>query len=85
MGQTLIDWTYAPAIAAGNATNHLMVIRSGKTIELFANGTMLSQFSDDTVGAGFIGLASSSFADNVDTRFDNFSVIGSAPRGRSRP
>lgn len=71
---TLVDWTYSPAIHTGFTSNHLKVVRDQGLIELYANGTLLTSLNDTTYMGTLIGLASESWADNYDTRYDNFTL-----------
>jgi hypothetical protein len=73
----LIDWTYHAAIGAWTATNRLAVERSGTTIRLYANGTLLAT----AVEPGYTspgrdgGVRVYSYDDApVDMRFDNFAA-----------
>ncbi len=76
---TLIGLTSSSAILTGNQPNHIKVTRSGSQISLYANNVLLSQLSDATYGAGYIGLATSTNTPGFDARFDNFSLYTTGP------
>lgn len=74
--QELVPWTRATAIKAGEAVNHLRVVRNGAQIALYANSQLLTTVSDASFRGDLrVGLAVSSYEQaNVDARFDNFRV-----------
>lgn len=70
---------YASAIHAGTATNHLKVTRSGISITLEINNTVLGTWSDNQI-AGLTGAGLYVGPDVLesppwDARFDNFSTV----------
>jgi hypothetical protein len=84
----LVDWTASPHLNAGQAVNHLRVVRDGSDIELYANGQPLTTASDDTLtGSLRVGLyARAGDTADVDARFDNLAVHGlNAGAGVSAP
>jgi len=72
----LVGWTDSPYIHAGEATNHLRVVRNGSEIALYANGHHLTTISDSSfLGNLRVGLSATAYDEpNVDVRFDNFAV-----------
>ena len=67
---------YTPVINKSTDLNQLMVKRIGTSIEVYANGNLLTSITDKTyTGMGYLGLIVSSFDEiNVEARFDNFYV-----------
>ncbi len=67
---------FSPAIHPGSASNRLKVERNGGTINVYANGELLTNLTDNTYTTSlYIGLvAVSSDPANLDVRFDNFVV-----------
>ncbi|MES0361148.1 MAG: carboxypeptidase-like regulatory domain-containing protein, partial [Anaerolineales bacterium] len=67
---------YSPVINTTTELNRLMVKRVGTSIEVYANGNLLTSITDKTyTGMGYVGLIVSSFDEiNVEARFDNFYV-----------
>jgi C1A family cysteine protease len=74
--QTLVIWTFSSSINAGQARNHLGVVRNGSQISLYANGHSLTTVTDSSfMGKLRVGLAATAYTlPNVDARFDNFRV-----------
>jgi len=75
--QILIDQTYSPAIQPGMGANHLRVDRIGTAIHLYANGVLLTTFTDGsfTSSGRDAGVRAYSYdSAPVDVRFDNFLV-----------
>jgi len=51
------DWKNSPHIKAGlNQTNRLGIYLNGDQIKLYANGQLLSEYSDDTFTEGHFGV-----------------------------
>ena len=75
--EALEDWTESPHINAGQATNHLRVVRQGSDIELYVNGRHLTTVSDSTfLGLLGVGLTASAYESvPVDVRFDDFTIF----------
>jgi len=73
---TLISRTVSSAINAGQASNHLRVVRNGAQITLYANGQLLTTLSDSSfIGSLRVGLAAFTHEQaDVDVRFDNFRI-----------
>ena len=71
--ETLIDWTESPFVSRAEAINHLMTVRRGDEISLYANGAYLATVMDSTLGSGGVGLVAQAFEEGgVDLRFDSF-------------
>jgi hypothetical protein len=71
--QTITD---APAVNAGNASNHLKVTRNGAQITLEVNGTTLGTWNDGNItGSTFAGVVTNPYGGIPvsDARFDNYS------------
>ena len=86
----LVDWTASPHLNAGQAVNHLRVVRNGADIELYANGQYLATATDDALSGSLrVGLyARAQQTAGVDARFDNFAVHavnGGAGSGATGP
>jgi hypothetical protein len=73
---TLVDWETSDAIQQGvGASNHLKVVCQGDGFSFYVNGVYLTSVSDDTFGAGSIGLAVGTFDESgVQVHFDNLKV-----------
>jgi hypothetical protein len=69
----LVEWTYSPALAAGDVVNRLRVERRGDEISLMANGTLLTTVTDTVFKKNrYIALLAETFdKGDVDARFDN--------------
>ncbi len=67
---------FSPLINKSTEVNRLKVKRAGTSIEVYANGNLLTSLTDKTyTGMGYVGLIVSSFNQvNVEARFDNFYV-----------
>ncbi len=53
----LIQWTNHPAVKPGpNQTNVMTVVGKGEQFQVYANGTLVFQFSDPTYSSGLFGL-----------------------------
>jgi hypothetical protein len=73
----IVNYVQSPAIAPGNAKNHLGAKRDGNQITLTANGTTLLVIQEGTlIGATGVGIVSSPYDSNPvsDARFDNFMI-----------
>lgn len=69
----LKHWTAAPPLNTEQAVNHVMLVRQGAQIILYANGQYLTTVTDTMLGAGRLGVYVRSLADpNVDARYDNY-------------
>ena len=67
------DWTASSALNQGEASNHLMVVRRGTQIAVYASGADLITVTDSSVTSGRVGLLARTFDEaNADARFDNF-------------
>ncbi|MFB0538237.1 MAG: tetratricopeptide repeat protein [Anaerolineae bacterium] len=77
---TLVDWTAAPVIHKGQATNRLKVICQGSQISLYVNDRHLTDISDVSYSHGDIGLFAGTLSQGgVHISFDNLKVW--APEG----
>ena len=67
---------FSPFINKSTEVNRLKVKQAGNSIEVYANGNLLTTRTDKTYsGVGYVGLIVSSFDEiNVEARFDNFYV-----------
>lgn len=74
--EALIDWTVAPSLHTGLASNRLEVICRGDSIALFANDQHLTTTTDTSSSRGGVGpVAHSSRGESgVHWSFDNLSV-----------
>ena len=73
--QELVGWTETDAIRQGNATNHIMAVCNGSSLELFVNGERLAGVEDSTYTSGDIGFAATSYEDTMtEVHFDNVIV-----------
>jgi len=75
--ETVLDWRSSPLLYSGGALNHIVAIRSGPMIALFANGFVLtSAFLDDNIqGSNYAGIiAWSNATPGLQATFDNYSV-----------
>ena len=71
----LVKWTESAAIRGGEETNHLRVECQGSTMRFFANGELLAQVDDPTLGSGDIGLmGGAGEASGAVVAFDNLRV-----------
>lgn len=73
---TLVGWQTSEAInQGGGATNHLQVISDGSQFSFYANGTHLTDVTDNALDVGNVGLAAGSFDEpGVVVHFDNVKV-----------
>jgi hypothetical protein len=78
---SLIDWTGSDAIQR-NSTNTLGVIRSGDLIQLFINGTMVDEVTDDSNSGGRVTLM---VQDLQEVSFDNFRIVESGVMPLTKP
>jgi hypothetical protein len=73
-------WTYNAAIKQGNAVNLLRLDCVGNTMRLFANQTLLEEYTDDTLQEGKIGMTAAVLnQDGVQVAFDDLVVSEPAP------
>jgi hypothetical protein len=72
----LIGWTPSPAIRTGTQSNRLKVVRSGASIALYVNETLVGSTSDGVYTGTWLGIKAGAAAANFDGRFDNFAVYG---------
>lgn len=81
--ETLVDWTDSTAIKSGiGETNHVRVVCSGSTLELYANDQLLLSMEDESFVAGYSTLKAGRYEkDNatVAVAFDNLEVRYAAP------
>jgi hypothetical protein len=71
--ENLTSWTYSSAINTDQTSNHLMVVRQGSQITVYANGQRLATVSETQLpSAGWQGLIATTWESNADARFDNF-------------
>jgi hypothetical protein len=68
------NWATSGVIKQGQASNHLTVIRTGSTIQCFANGSPLITTTSSDLSTGDTGyyVQTDSASTNVDARFDNY-------------
>jgi hypothetical protein len=73
--ETLVEWTETSAIQQGNATNRIMAVCNGSSLELFVNGERLAGVEDSTYTSGDIGFTATTFEDTMtEIHFDNVVV-----------
>ncbi len=74
--QAIRDWTFSPALNAGQVVNHLRAVQRGNKIAFYANDVLLKIIQDegDPAVKRSIGLTAASFATGTDARFDNLRV-----------
>jgi len=76
--ETLVDWTASSAVKSGTGEiNHIRVVCSGSTLELYANDQMLISSQDSSLtGSGFALQTGLGAADElpVSVAFDNVEV-----------
>lgn len=73
--QALVDWTETSAIRKGNATNHIMAVCNGSSLELFVNGERMDGVEDSTFPSGDVGFTATTFEDTMtEVHFDNVIV-----------
>ena len=71
----LVKWTKSTAILGDEKVNRLRIVCQGDEMRFFANGILLAQVKDATLGAGNIGLLASAFdKGSVTVAFDNLRV-----------
>ena len=71
------NWSPAPSIYPGNATNDIRADCIGDTLALYVNGTQVVTATDDTFTGGGVGLEAGTFGTGgTDILFDNFAVYG---------
>ena len=72
----VIDWTPAPVINTGTATNHITVVCYDSYLALYVNHQLLAESYDVTFSTGVLGLsaATSARSDSADITFDNLVV-----------
>ncbi len=75
----LVNWTASDAINRGAAQNRIRAICVGNYLALYVNDQFLGDATDDTYGAGQVGLAASA-ANRLGTRiaFDNLTIFAPA-------
>jgi hypothetical protein len=74
---TVVDWQTSQMLYSGGSLNHLVLVRSGPMIALFANGFVLTSaiFDENILGANYTGLiAWSNDTAGLQATFDNYSV-----------
>ncbi len=80
--QILRDWTSSQVLNDGQEGNHLMVVRRGDRIGVYANGQFLGEVTDSSLPSGWVGLITGTFtgSPNADVYFDNFRLysVGSS-------
>jgi hypothetical protein len=75
--QTVVDWHSSLILSSGGVLNHIVAIRSGPMIALFANGFVLTSaaFDDSIQGINYAGLVAwSNETPGLQVAFDNYSV-----------
>jgi hypothetical protein len=73
--EALVDWTETSAIRQGNATNHIMAVCNGSSLELFVNGERMAGVEDSTYTSGDIGFTATTFENTMtEIHFDNVIV-----------
>jgi photosystem II stability/assembly factor-like uncharacterized protein len=73
----LRDWTATAVLNTGQAVNHLMVVRRGTQIMLYANGQRLATVTDGALIGGRLGVyIRSLLLPNVDARYDDYRAYG---------
>ena len=76
--ETIIDWTASTALQPGvGAFNHIRVVCSGNTLELFANDQLVVSSQDASLTTGGFALQAGRFAIDdapVSVAFDNLGV-----------
>jgi hypothetical protein len=73
--EALVDWTETSAIQKGNATNHIMAVCNGSSLELFVNGERLAGVEDSTYTSGDIGFTATTYEETMtEVHFDNVIV-----------
>ena len=84
--QVIRDWTFSPALNAGQAVNHLRAVQRGSEIEFYANDVLLKTIKDegDPAAKRSIGLTAASFSTGTDVRFDNLRVCPPSDRSLAR-
>jgi hypothetical protein len=70
--QTLVQPRPAPELAAGGATNHLLLVRDRGLTRLYANGRMITMVTDVVAPTGRAGLYASGEAAGFEARFDHY-------------
>jgi hypothetical protein len=73
--QALVDGMDTDAIHQGNATNHIMAVCNGSSLELFVNGKRLAGVEDNTYSSGDVALTATSYENTMtEVHFDNVIV-----------
>ncbi len=65
-GDNFVDlaaWAETPAVAQGNASNHLRAVCSGTHLSLSVNGQLVAQTDDSTYASGDLALTATTFTD----------------------
>jgi hypothetical protein len=81
--QTVVPWTPSPSVRTGGATNHLMIVRFGTDVRLYANGQAIGTVTVPAPASGWTGFFAEGWQAGLDGRFDNWRAYGS-PRTASR-
>jgi hypothetical protein len=70
--QTLRSAAPSAALATGDQTNHLALVRRGAALALYANGKLLDSATDTTTEARWLGVYTWGQRAGFDGRFDNW-------------
>jgi curved DNA-binding protein CbpA len=74
--KTLLDWRFSEFLRHGCAPNILSVKAADRTIELHANGQLITGVTDDTRLYGYVGVFVASLdGDYAEVRFRDFQLI----------
>lgn len=72
--KAIIDWQSTDLIHPGDATNSLLIEKSGKTVTLGINGQIVATTTDGGLRPGCVGMFVQSYKDDLyaEARFRNF-------------
>jgi hypothetical protein len=70
--RTLVPPTASAALGTGEQVNHLLLVRRGRSMTLYANGELLGTAEDLTAESGWLGVYGWGQRAGLDARFDNW-------------